>query len=172
MEHWSHKLGVKMGDESKVEINVTATLAGLTLDNFVARGLRDFAANAVKTVRDGDKTAEEFAAGFQDLVEKYSRGETAKREGGGAAKVDTVETATIKNLAFVLKTWQDAGKIASAKVPLINGDNPPKTEKGHINYNAWAKQQRDGGHPWYAAAKKETEKEIAAREAKAQKSYE
>src|SRR5271157_6066676 len=82
MEKFEHKLTVKLEDGSKIEIPIGANLTGLNLDNFTDRGLRDFAANSVKVVRDGAKSQEEFAASFQELVEKYSRGEKAAREKG------------------------------------------------------------------------------------------
>ena len=80
--------------------------------------------------------------------------EKARREGGGAARVDTDESLAIRFLMKVLRKAVEGGTLASAKVPVVNADSPPKTEKGAINYNAWAKQQKEGGHPWYAVAYK------------------
>lgn len=158
MDKWEHKLSVKVGEE-KVEMNLTADLTGLDLDNFVKRGLSDFAANAAKPVRDGLKSAEEFISEFQDAVARYSRGETARRE-GGAAKVDSTESLIIRTLAAALKDKDAAGTLATAKVAVPQLDNPPKTEKGHINYNAWAKILREGEHPWYGAIAKQVKAQM------------
>jgi hypothetical protein len=156
MESWEHKLSVKAEGTEKEEIAISADLNGLNLDNFVIRGLKDFAANLAKVVRDGLKTPAEFAEMFQESVEKYSRGETARRE-GGVARVDTAETLAIRILASVLKDKAASDSLATAKVPVPRLDDPPKTEKGTVNYNAWAKVLRDEEHPWFAAAKKQAE---------------
>ena len=88
-------------------------------------------------------------------VEGYTKAfEKAHREGGGAARVDTDESLAIRFLMKVLRKAQEGGTLASAKVPIPGADSPPKTEKGAINYNAWAKQVKAAEHPWYAVAYK------------------
>ena len=101
--------------------------------------------------------AAEFVLSYdgEDFLTRLN--ETKVREGGGGAKVDSTETLAIRILASVLKDKQEAGAIATAKVAVPRADNPPKTEKGAINYNAWAKAVRENEHPWYAAAKKQAE---------------
>jgi hypothetical protein len=158
MDKFDHKLSVKMeGADEKIIMELAVNLTGLNLDNFTYRGLKDFAANSAKVVRDGDKTAAEFTAEFQELVEKYSRGEKTQREGGGRAAVDSTETLAIRILASVLKDKNGKGELATAKTPVPRVDDPPVTEKGAINFNAWAKLCREAEHPWYAVAKKQAE---------------
>lgn len=79
--------------------------------------------------------------------------EKARRE-GGAVRVDTDESLAIRFLMKVLRKAVEGGTIALAKVPVPGADSPPKTEKGAINYNAWAKQVKVAEHPWYAVAYK------------------
>jgi hypothetical protein len=107
-------------------------------------------------VRAGDMTAQEAA----NIILSYNgeafleRLNETKVRAEGTAKVDTDESLAIRFLMKVLRKAQEGGTLATAKVPVINADTPPKTEKGNINYNAWAKQQKEGAHPWYAVAYK------------------
>lgn len=101
-----------------------------------------------------DQDALAFAAMFSTATGWAEAFEKARREGGGAARVDTDESLAIRFLMKVLRKANEEGTLAAAKVPVINADSPPKTEKGAINYNAWAKQQKEAGHPWYAVAYK------------------
>ena len=172
METWTHKLAVKPETGDKIEMAISANMTGLDLEPFIERGLKDFAANSAKVVRDGDSTADDFVAGFQEMVEKYSRREKTRKEGGGAVRVDTAESLAIRNLADVLKDKHTLGQIASAKNPVPRADDPPKTEKGKVNFNAWAKVLKEGEHPWYVVAKKKADAEIVRREAAKSKDFE
>lgn len=98
--------------------------------------------------------AEAFAAQFSSVEGWTEAFEKARREGGGAPKVDSTESLAIKYLANVLKTKVTEGKLASAKVPFPRTEDPPKTEKGHVNWIAWAKLGKEAEHPWYAYALK------------------
>jgi hypothetical protein len=101
-----------------------------------------------------DEDAVAFATMFSTVEGWTEAFEKVRREGGGVAKVDSDESLAIRFLMKVLRKAVESGTLTTAKVPVINADNPPKTEKGAINYNAWAKQQKEGEHPWYAVAYK------------------
>jgi uncharacterized membrane protein YkoI len=96
------------------------------------------------TVEDAEALAEQFStvAGLTKVLEK------AQRESSGKPKVDSIETEIIRELAGLLQDKHKAGKIATAKVPVPRADDPPLTEKGKINFNAWAKIVRTDAHPW------------------------
>ena len=107
-------------------------------------------------IKAGDLTAQE-AAGIILLYDGEAfldRLNETKVRAEGTAKVDSDESLATRFLMKVLRKAVEDNTLASAKVPVINADNPPKTEKGATNYNAWAKQQKEGGHPWYAVAYK------------------
>lgn len=107
-------------------------------------------ANEFGSLEDAEAYATMFSTvdGWKEAFEK------ARREGGGTARVDTDESLAIRFLMKVLRKAQEGGTLASAKVPVPGADAPPKTEKGAINYNAWAKQVKAAEHPWYAVAYK------------------
>jgi hypothetical protein len=107
-------------------------------------------------IKAGDMTAQEAA----DIVLSYDgeafleRLNETKVRAEGTAKVDSDESLAIRFLMKVLRKAQEGGTLASAKVPVPGADSPPKTEKGAINYNAWAKAVKAAEHPWYAVAYK------------------
>lgn len=107
-----------------------------------------------------DFGTEDDAVAFSNMfstVEGWAEAlEKARRE-GGAPKVDSTETLAIRILAAVLKDKATKDTLKDAKVPVPRIDDPPKTEKGQVNYNAWAKVCREAEHPWYAAAKRQAE---------------
>lgn len=158
MEKWEHKLSVTPEGGEKTEMTLAVNLAGLDLNPFVLRGLKDFAANAAKPVRDGDQTADDFVAGFQTLVEMYSRGELRKREGAGKAPVDTTATLAFRYLATVLKKHSESNfeKVKDTST-IPNFTDPPKDKKGNVNFLAWAKLF-PAEHGWYKAAYKAVDK--------------
>jgi hypothetical protein len=100
--------------------------------------------------------AEEMASLLSTADGWASTLEKARRE-GGVARVDSTESLAIRILASVLKDKNEKGQLASAKTPVPRIDDPPKTEKGTINFNAWAKACREAEHPWYVVAKKQAE---------------
>lgn len=82
--------------------------------------------------------------------------------GGGAGKADSFETKVIKKIDAVLRKKVADGSLAAAKVAVPRADDPPKTEKGQINFNQWAKVLRQEKHPWAEMAQKLVEKEMAS----------
>ena len=100
MENWTHSLSVKPEDGEKVSMDLDVNLAGLNLDPFTIRGLKDFAANEAKVVRDGKVTPADFVAGFQQNVADYANGVKKVREGGGVT-VDSTATLANRILASV-----------------------------------------------------------------------
>ena len=92
--------------------------------------------------------------GWADTYAKLIMGER-ERAAGGTARVDSTESLAVRILANVLKSKNEKGELASAKTPIIRIEDPPKTEKGVVNYNAWAKLNKE--HPWYAVALKQAE---------------
>jgi len=130
--NYEHKMSVKVaGSEDKLEFTVNANLDGLELANFITRGLNDFAANLAKPVRDGDQTVAEFVAGFQEAVEKYSRGESLRQKGDREPKIDTI---LVDTLIFNVKGKKTAEEIEAAGLPAV-----PLNDKGKENWRAWAK---------------------------------
>jgi hypothetical protein len=109
-------------------------------------------ANDFGTVED----AEAYAAQFSTIEGWNEAFEKARRE-GGIARVDSTESLAIRILASVLKDKNEKGQLATAKTPVPRIEDPPKTEKGSVNYNAWAKACREAEHPWYVVAKKQAE---------------
>lgn len=107
-------------------------------------------------IKAGDMTVEEAADAIMSydgdaFLERLN--ETKVRE-GGTVKVDSDESLAIRFLMKVLRKAVEGGTIATAKVPVPGADSPPKTEKGAILYNAWAKFVKAAEHPWYAVAYK------------------
>lgn len=100
--------------------------------------------------------AEAFAKQFSTIEGWESAFEKARRE-GGAVRVDSTESLAVRILANVLKSKNEKGELSTAKTPVPRLDDPPKTEKGVINYNAWAKVCKEAGHPWFDTAKKQAE---------------
>ena len=121
----------------------------------------------------GEITAEDAAAeimsynGEEFLVRLN---ETKVRESAGE-RVDTVETQIIRNLTDLLRDKFAAGGIATAKVAVPRADNPPMTEKGKPNFNAWAKIVRAEKHPWAAKMEELTLKEIERKKAAKEKQF-
>lgn len=107
-------------------------------------------------IKAGDMTAEEAAAVIMEydgdgFLVKLN--EVKERTAAGP-RTDSTETLAIKYLANVLKTKQADGKLADAKVAVPRVDDPPKTEKGQVNFIAWAKVLKEASHPWYGMAYK------------------
>lgn len=159
MDKWEHSLSVKKGDGTKVEMTLDVSLAGLDLDPFTTRGLKDFAANEAKGVRDGKETGEEFVARFAEAVGMYSRGEKKTREGGGIT-VDSIDTLANRILATkVLRPKYEADKdfASKAKTPI---ETPIVLDKkGNPNFLGWAKAIRasEPDHPWCVRSRKDAE---------------
>jgi hypothetical protein len=103
-------------------------------------------------IKAGDITVDEAAAtvlsynGENFLVRLN---ETKVREGGAGPVVSTPEKKAIKDLEYVLRAKVANDSLVSAKVPVPMADDPPKTAKGAVNFNAWAKAISEAGHPWY-----------------------
>lgn len=97
---------------------------------------------------DGD--IQEAADGFADVYAKLMKGER-DRASGGTVKVDSTETLAIRKLAAILRAKNADGNVP-ADFP--RAADPPLTEKGIVNYNAWAKVAKAEGHKWYATALK------------------
>ena len=153
-EDTRYKYGIKLNIPAKADMGVELEEKIYNLGLHRAMSVKAAGmfneANAFGT----DEDAQAYAAMFSTVDGWKEAFEKARRKGGGAARVDTDESLAIRFLMKVLRKAQEEGTLASAKVPVINADSPPKTEKGAINYNAWAKQQKEGGHPWYAVAYK------------------
>jgi hypothetical protein len=103
-------------------------------------------ANDFGTEEDAIAFAEQFStpAGWTEALEKV-------RREGGAVKVDSTETLAIRKLAAILRAKNADGNVP-ADFP--RAADPPLTEKGIVNYNAWAKVAKAEGHKWYATALK------------------
>jgi hypothetical protein len=103
-------------------------------------------ANDFGTLADAEAFASQFSTveGWNEAFEK------ARRE-GGVARVDSTESLAVKKLAVVLKAKVDGGKDLG---DYPNAGQPPLTEKGKVNFIAWAKQGKEAQHKWYAVAYK------------------
>jgi hypothetical protein len=102
--------------------------------------------------------AEAFAEQFSTVEGWEKAFEKAKREGVGAARVDTTASLAIRILMKVLRTKHEKAQIAAAAVAVPRASDPPKTEKGQINFNAWAKLLKEANHPWYDRALKDAKR--------------
>jgi hypothetical protein len=105
-------------------------------------------------IKAGDITIEEAASAImsyngENFLERLN--ETKTRREGGAVKVDSTETLAIRKLAAILRAKNADGNVP-ADFP--RAADPPLTEKGIVNYNAWAKVAKAEGHKWYATALK------------------
>lgn len=111
-------------------------------------------------IKAGDMTPQEAA----DIIMSYDgeayleRLNETKVRAGADDKVDSIETRIIKYLSDMLRIAVKDNLLVTAKVPVPRADDQPKTEKGAVSYNAWAKIVRAEGHPWATNA----EKRIAA----------
>jgi len=132
METFTHKMTVKTEAGEKFEVAVSLNMAGLDLEPFAERGLRDFLANSVKPVRDGDKTVAEYLDGIQADTEAYARREKRTRAAG--EREPKIDTILVDTLIFNVKGKKTAEDIEAAGLPAV-----PLNDKGKENWRAWAK---------------------------------
>lgn len=93
----------------------------------------------------GEGDVQEATDNFVDTYFKLMRGE---RERAERVAVDTVESLALKVLQKVLRD-----KVKEETIPGHVGE-APLTEKGNINFSAWAKRLKSEEHPWYEVALK------------------
>lgn len=158
METWQHKLSVKTEAGEKLEMDLAVNLAGMDLNSFVIRGLKDFAANEAKVVRDGKMSTADFIAGFQQNVADYAAGVKKVREGGGIT-VDSTLTLANRILASVLKKKADADPNFAEAAQIVTPAVLDK--KGNLNYIGWAKAIRDAEpeHKWVKKSYQDAQKD-------------
>jgi hypothetical protein len=148
-----YKFGIRCNVPSKAEMG--EELADKFFQLGVHRAMSVDAAGSFNKANEFGtlEEAQAFSERWSNVAGCASAFEKARRE-GGAARVDSTETLAVKYLANVLKQKQADGKIAGAKDTVPRADDPPKTEKGAINYVAWAKVLKEAEHPWYAVSYK------------------
>jgi hypothetical protein len=115
-------------------------------------------------IKAGEITIDEAAAVIQsydgeDFLVRLN--ETKVREGGGAGKIDSTETKIVKKIDEALRKKHASDGIVGAKYPIPRATDPPLTEKGKINFNAWAKILRAENHQWSQVAQKQVERDMA-----------
>lgn len=152
-EDTRYKYGIKLNIPAKADMG--AELEEKIYNLGLHRAMSVKAAGMFNKSNDfgSDEDAQAYAAMFSTVDGWKEAFEKVRREGAGE-KADSQETKIIKYLSDMLRVGLEGGQIASAKVPVPRADDPPKTAKGTINFNAWAKILRTEKHPWADKAEK------------------
>lgn len=107
--------------------------------------------------------AEAFHKMFSTVEGWTEAFEKARRE--PSEKVDTFETKISKYLQDILRDKVTANALPEG-LP-----EAPLTEKGKINYPAWAKKFKEAEHPWWAVAEKKVKAIEEAKKKTAEKDF-
>lgn len=150
-----YKFGIRVSVPTKEEMGQELW------DKFAGLGIhRAMSVDAAGTFnKANDFGTEEMAQAYAERwssVEGCEKAfEKTRREGAGARVADPAITILADALRQASKN--DPDRLTNAKVPIPRLGDEPKTEKGQINFNAWAKVLKAEEHPWYKVAVKKAQ---------------